>query len=205
MTVHDALTVRQATPADADRLARLIDIAGEGIPVWLWSRMAEPGRSPLEVGAARARRDAGGFSYRNALVACLADRPVGMALGYVIAEPTPADRAALDDLPPPLRPFVALEHASVGSFYVNALAVLPGHRGAGIGRHLLDAAEARAGALGARTMSIQVYAQNQGAVRLYTRHGYRVVAREPVLLHPCYPYYDGDVLLLLKDVAETET
>jgi hypothetical protein len=47
---------RWARAEDARDLARLIDRAGEGIPMYLWSRAAEPGQDPLEVGTARAAR-----------------------------------------------------------------------------------------------------------------------------------------------------
>lgn len=192
--------VRAASSRDARIMAKLIDIAGEGIPRWLWAGMAEPGQSPLDVGEARARRDSGGFSYRHALVAEQHGEVAGMMLGYRIEAPSAEERAALAGLPEPIQPFVALEHESVGSFYVNALAVLPGRRGTGIGSLLLAAAEARARTLGIARMSIQVYEQNSGALRLYQRCGYQHTASRPVLMHPCQPYYDGRVLLLLKDL-----
>jgi len=49
-------------------------------------------------------------------------------------------------------------------------------------------------------MSIQVYAQNIGATRLYARSGYVETASSPVRDHPCQPYYTGDVLLLKKQI-----
>jgi ribosomal protein S18 acetylase RimI-like enzyme len=192
--------VRPATVDDAPILAKLIDIAGEGIPHWLWSGMAAADQSALAVGEERARRETGGFSYRNALVAEARNEVAGMMLGYRVAEPTAEDRADVASLPEPIRPFVELEHEAAGTFYVNALAVLPGRRGAGIGGALLRAAEARARELAATRMSIQVFGQNTGAVRLYRRFGYRQTDSRHVLLHPCQPYYDGDVLLLEKDL-----
>ena len=60
---------RPATKADAAALAVLVDIAGEGIPAYMWSTLASPGQSLLELGRERARRDTGGFSYRRAIVA----------------------------------------------------------------------------------------------------------------------------------------
>lgn len=201
MTFHDRNAIRPAAPADAPVLARLIDIAGEGIPNWLWSQSAAPGETALQVGEARARRETGGFSYRNAVVAEFKGEPVGMMLGYMIEPPTEDDLAAVAGLPEPIRPFVELEHESVGTFYVNALAVLPGRRGLGIGSRLMHAAEEAAAERGAEGLSIQVYSQNAGAVGLYERLGYRTVARRPVLLHPCQPYYDEDVLLMMKDVT----
>lgn len=200
MNTQLTIRLRAATPDNSYVLAKLIDIAGEGIPSYLWTAMAGPGETALQVGEARARRETGSFSYRNAIVAEVDGEVVGMMLGYVIAEPSEEDRAAIPDLPEPVRPFVELEHQSVGTFYVNALAVLPGRRGAGVGAKLLRAAEDRARELGVRRMSIQVFAQNDGAVRLYHRLGFHDAAESPVLLHPCQPYYDGVVLLLVKDL-----
>jgi hypothetical protein len=36
---------RQATPGDAPALAELVNLAGEGLPLYLWTSMAEPGES----------------------------------------------------------------------------------------------------------------------------------------------------------------
>ena len=176
-------------------MAKLIDIAGEGIPHWLWKRQCDDGQDPLEIGIERARRPKGGFSYVNALVAEDLGAPIGMILGYTIAE-APQDDP--DDLPAPIAPFVELEKLSVGTWYVNALAVFAGQRGKGTGAHLMLAAEELAKANGSEAMSIQVYAQNTGAVRLYKRLGYKRLASAPARLHPCQPYYTGDVLLLTK-------
>lgn len=190
--------IRPAKPSDAPTLAKLIDIAGEGIPRWLWSRSSSDGQDPLDVGAERARRTEGGFSYRNALVAERDDRPIGMVLSYAI-DTAPDDDP--DDLPAPIAPFVELEAQSVGTWYVNALAVSAGWRGAGVGSALMQAAEDLALKAGYRSMSIQVYSQNAGAVQLYERLGYRDHARARVREHPCQPYYDEDVLLLLKPLS----
>ncbi|MAS05560.1 MAG: GNAT family N-acetyltransferase [Ahrensia sp.] len=200
MTLHSPITIREAAPADAPALARLIDIAGEGVPSWLWTKMAADGQSPIAVGEERARRDTGGFSWRNALVTERDGEVAAMMLGYGIGEPSEEDRAGIRDLPETLQPFIELEHRSAGSFYVNALATLPGRRGLGLGSALMRAAEDRAKAQGMSRMSIQAYEQNTGAVRLYERLGYRRAETRPVLSHPCQPYYDGRVLLLLKDI-----
>ncbi|MEM7721338.1 MAG: GNAT family N-acetyltransferase [Pseudomonadota bacterium] len=194
-TAYHAL--RPARHEDGEDLARLIDIAGEGIPSWLWAQSAEGVQTPLEVGTARARREQGGFSYKNAIVAERDGHVLGMLLSYPI---TSTDESASVDLPAPIVPFVALEAKSVGIWYINALAVRAGSRGFGIGMTLLANAEKQARDAGFDAVSIQVYAQNTGAVRLYRRLGFEVAASAPVLSHPCQPYYTGDVLLLLKPV-----
>ncbi|WP_424968498.1 GNAT family N-acetyltransferase [Dinoroseobacter sp. S375] len=190
--------IRPAVPDDAPALAQLIDIAGEGIPNWLWTRACTEGQTPLEIGTERAKRPAGGFSYTNALVADADGAPLGMVLSYPITEPPEEDP---EDLPAPIAPFVALEKHSVGTWYINALAVFEAARGTGLGTRLLHAAEGLAKARGLPAMSIQVYGQNTGAVRLYERMGYSFVASEPVRLHPSPPYYTGDVLLLKKPLV----
>lgn len=197
MNTQSTVTIRQAEAADADSLARLIDLAGEGIPNWLWSRACENGQTPLEVGIERAKRASGGFSYTNALIAEAGGRPAGMVLSYAITE-APTDDP--DDLPAPIAPFVVLEKLAVGTWYINALAVFDHARNNGIGAQLLGAAEQRARQSGFDRMSIQFYEQNTGAARLYQRSGYAVVARDPVRLHPCPPHHTGDVLLLVKDL-----
>ena len=45
---------RPATKADAATLAVLVDIAGEGMPSFMWSTLKVPGQSVLEFGRDRA-------------------------------------------------------------------------------------------------------------------------------------------------------
>lgn len=197
MNFQSTPLIRRASVEDAAALAKLIDIAGEGIPNWLWNRACENGQTPLDVGTERARRPSGGFSYANALVSERQAEVTGMVLSYLI------DAAPEDDpeaLPAPIAPFVDLEKHSVGTWYINALATFPGHRGQGLGSSLLAAAERLARENGTSAMSIQVYAQNTGAVRLYQRLGYKLHEKARVRLHPCQPYYTGDVLLLIKEL-----
>ena len=198
MNMQNKPSIRQADTFDAENLARLINLAGEGIPNWLWTRACVEGQTPLEVGIERAKRTTGGFSYTNALIAEHDSQAMGMVLSYAIDE-TPSDNP--DELPAPIAPFVALEKLSVGTWFINALAVFEEVQSRGIGTQLLMAADDLARANSRNEMSIQVYSQNTGAVRLYERHGYKLAASEPVRLHPCPPYYTGDVLLMKKSLV----
>lgn len=191
---------REARKDDARALAQLIEIAGEGIPTYLWAQQARDGRTPLDVGAERAARDDAAFSYRNAVVAHLDGKVAGMVLAYRLDPPRPEELAALSDIPPLLRPLVELEHQVPGSFYVNALAVFEPYRGRGIGAALLSIAEATARRTGCDRLSVEVFAENEGAYGLYLRNGYKVVDRRPIVAHPCYPY-STEVLLLTRPVT----
>jgi ribosomal protein S18 acetylase RimI-like enzyme len=56
---------------------------------------------------------------------------------------------------------------------IESLAVLPSHRGRGIGTQLLAALERELQASGVRDLIIGVLPGNEAAIRLYQRHGYR--------------------------------
>jgi ribosomal protein S18 acetylase RimI-like enzyme len=58
------------------------------------------------------------------------------------------------------------------SLNVHDLAVLPGHRGGGVGRLLLEEIERRARERGSSKLTLEVHASNEGAIRLYRRFGF---------------------------------
>ncbi len=165
---------RKASPADARALADLVHFASEGLAHYLWTRIAPPGVDPWAVGRERARREAGSFSYRNAVVAESEGRVAAGLIGYPLAditEPTPAN------LPPIVVPLQELEDLVPGTWYVNVLAAYPRHRGKGYGTALLAIAEQLARQTRRRGMSMIVADTNTGARRLYERSGYREVSR----------------------------
>ncbi len=170
---------RGARPDDAPALAELVNFAGEGLPLYLWAKMAEPGESPWEVGRRRAMRTEGAFSFRNAVVAEADRRVVAGLVGYPLPERSePVDYAAL---PPILIPLQELECLAPGTWYVNVLATFPEYRGQGYGTRLLRLAERLAAAAGRSGLSLIVADANAGAVRLYQRLGYLELARRPMV------------------------
>lgn len=172
------ITFRPAAPGDAPALAELINHAGEGLPVYLWERMAEPGESAWDIGRRRAMRDKGAFSYRNATLAERSGNVVASLVGYRLPdEPEPID----DTMPAMFVPLTELENLAPGTWYVNVLAVDPRMRGHGIGTRLLDIAQALSADSGARGHSIIVSDANHGARRLYERCGYRYKAERPMV------------------------
>lgn len=189
--------LRPARKSDAAALAILVDIAGEGMPSYMWSRMREPGQSAFEVGRARASREEGAFSWRNAQVAEIDGEVAACLVDYRLDDPY--DTGDLSKLPDLVRPLIALEAKAPGSWYVNVLATFPEFRGRGIGARLLALAEERGRAQGARSASIIVASENTGAVRLYARTGYAEVARAPVVEFPGCAH-GGDWVLMVKPI-----
>ena len=192
-------TFRPATKADAPALAVLVDIAGEGMPAYMWSTLKAPGQSLLEVGRQRAQREQGGFSYRNSVVAEVDGEIAASLVGYRLDDPYDLD-ASLADTPDIVRPLVRLEARAPGSWYVNVLATFPEFRRQGIAGRLLEIAEQKAREQGAPSSSVIVASWNGPAARLYTSAGYAGLARETALPFPGCPH-QGDWLLMVKPLT----
>jgi ribosomal protein S18 acetylase RimI-like enzyme len=170
---------RYATPDDAPVLAELTNFAGEGLQLYLWTKMAQPGESAWDVGRRRVRREEGSFSYRNAVVAEADGRVVASLIGYPLPDaPEPID---FEQMPPMFVPLQELEDLAPGTWYVNVLATYPPYRGRGYGTRLLGVAERLAAATGRTGLSIIVSDANRGARRLYERCGYAEAARRPMV------------------------
>lgn len=175
LTRPDAVTLRRATRSDAADLARLVDLASEGLSSYLWARMAESGETAHAVGRRRAARDEGGFSWRNATLAEIGGQVAGGLVAYRLGDAP----APLDQLPALFRPLQALENAALGTCYVNVLATYPAFRRRGVAGRLLDAA--MTAAQGSAGLSLIVADRNVEARRLYDRFGFRETARAPLV------------------------
>ena len=160
---------RPAKVDDAAVLAELVNYAGEGMPLYLWSRMAEPGQAAWDVGRQRAEREEGSFSYRNATIIEHDGQCAGCLIGYEISDnPGPIP----EDMPTMFVPLQELENLAPGTWYINVLAVRPQFRRLGLGTKLLSLADETAEALGKPGLSVIVSDANIGARRLYDRCGY---------------------------------
>jgi GNAT superfamily N-acetyltransferase len=191
-------TFRPATKADAAALAVLVDIAGEGLACHMWRELAAPAQSAIEIGRERARRDEGGFSYRNATIAEVGGEIAGCLVDYRLDEPY--DTGGFDAMPELVQPLIRLEAKVPGSWYVNVLATFPEFRRKGIGAALLGIAEGRAREAGAPSLSVIVASWNDAAARLYASAGYSIRAREKALPFPGSPP-EGDWVLMVKPLS----
>ena len=170
-------------------------MAGEGIPAYLWGRMAGAGEDVMGFGARRVAQDEGGFSYTNAHVAEWDGEIAGMLLGYRL--PDPYEMGPIEEIPAVVRPLLGLEALVPGSWYVNAVATDVIYRGQGVGRDLMKKAEELAEASTAEALSLIVAEENVPARQLYERLGYQVHARRPIVPFP-HCHYTGDWILMKK-------
>ena len=191
------MQIRKAVKSDAKDIAKLALIAGEGIPAYFWAQSAKQ-EQPIEaVGAARLLSEKDNFSYRNVHVAVIDDNVAAMILAYRLPD---ADNAEdLDELPEFIRPLVELEQCVPASFYINMIATYPQYRNMSIGTKLMSIVDRLASDAGCSISSIEVFDQNEGALRLYQRLGYKIIEKRQVVPHTCH-LYDGHILLLTHHV-----
>ena len=178
-------------------MAELVNMAGEGLPLYLWTKMAGDGQSPWDLGIERAQRESGGYSYRNTIVREDSGKVVASLVGYPLDDdPEPTDYS---DMPGIYVPLQQLEDQVPGTWYVNILATYPESRGQGLGGALLTIAEDIAANLSKRGLSIIVADTNTGARRLYERHGYTELDRRAMVkddwVHP-----GTDWVLMVKNL-----
>ncbi|MGH3148288.1 MAG: GNAT family N-acetyltransferase, partial [Rubrobacter sp.] len=142
--------------------------------------------------ARRYAGDDGAFSYKNCTVAELYGGVIGMLHAFRMPE-EPEEVEDSGDVDPVLEPYARLEVP--GSYYVSGMAVFPGLRGKGLGTRMLALAGEQARQSGCVQVSLLAFEQNQGAVELYRRQGFRVIDRTNVVPHESIRY-TGEVLLM---------
>lgn len=196
--MSDHIEIRPALRSDAADMALLVNIAGHGLPSYVWSRAegADEVDSPFEIGRLRAMRETGSFSWKNTDLAVAGDEVLGMLVGYPQADTLPhQDTAGID---PVFVPLVELEAEAPGTWYINVLAVFAHWRGKGVGARLVELAAEKAARTEAKGLSLIAADNNADAVRFYRRHGFAVRSERDVVPYPGGPA-GGRWLLMVKD------
>lgn len=193
------MQIREATAGDAGHLTRFINMAADDLPLHFWRKSVGPDGDPWTHGAARAARETGNFSFRNAWIAEIDGQVAAGMLGYPAeTEPGPID----PETPPIFVPLLELEALAPGSWYLNVLATYAPFRGRGCGRALLARAEDAARRAGCPEISLIAEDTHHDALRLYAAHGFREVARRPVVKDD-WPVEAAHWILFTKPLAGT--
>ncbi len=199
---------RPATQQDCPTIARLMQIASDGVCDYIWNTLTDdyPGLLPIEIGAQRYADADGNFSYRNCTLAIASGVIQGLMMAFPIppadpaapsSEPSPAPPTANGAIAPDVLAPYTLEQPN--SWYICALAVFAEFRCQGIGTQFLEFATHQARTRNLPELSLLCFEQNVGAARLYERYGFRTINRAPVVPHPLI-HYTGDILLMTKPV-----
>ncbi|MGJ3264916.1 MAG: GNAT family N-acetyltransferase [Salinarimonas sp.] len=179
-----AATLRPATPADARDVAVLWDVANAGHVASVFARDVRGGRSWLDAAAAEIARPSGEMSWRNAVVAEAGGAVVGALVALKLTRRI--GRLALLRLPPDQRSHYELLATVHGAYLLRDLAVLPEHRGRGIGAALIDAGIARARAAGCDRLAITTHETNTAFRAHLARRGFSEIDARPVRQHARY-------------------
>jgi ribosomal protein S18 acetylase RimI-like enzyme len=196
-----SVSVAPAEKADAAGLAVLADIAGHGLPSWLWyeAREKEGFHSVMEVGRERILSDDHVLSHRRMVAAKVDGVLAGMLLDYALNEPN--SEADIAEVGPVLAPLLKLENRVSGCWYVNMLAVFRQFRGMGVGKGLLEESERRAVAAGKNEMGVIVEDDNP-ARRLYEAFGFTEAGTEPFSPFGGSLKTDGEWVVMKRQVRQ---
>ena len=186
--------LRAACPEDANILAVLYDMSSDGMPSKFWQSLAAPGQSIWDLAASRARREEGDFSYRRAWVLEDGGEAVAGFFGGALSD-DPVEIDPDGDLT--FAPFQELQNLACGSWHLDAMAVLPDHRGRGLGQEMLKAVSSLARDNGRAEISLVVMSHNQGARRLYHRSGFAERSRR-LFTAKGWPYTGSEAILLSR-------
>jgi ribosomal protein S18 acetylase RimI-like enzyme len=196
--MSDSPDYRPAISGDSRFIAEMIDISSDGIALIEWTEAAQAAGdcTALDIGAGIYASETGDYSYRNCYIAEVADRRVGMLLGFPMPARDPSDVVS----PPPFdgtdvfAPYKYLE--APDTWYICGVALLPDYRGRGIGAELMQMARQQALQHGYKQLSLVVFEENTAAVGLYRRLGYETIQRAPIIPHPLIRA-SGDALLMV--------
>jgi len=190
-------TTRPARKSDAAEIALLVNIAVHGGMArgWAHSDEAEGTYDPIEVGRLDMMTD-DEFGWRNCTMAEVDGEVAGMMLGYRKAD---AFTAVGPEVTGFMRPIEELEAEANGTWFISMLGVHVGWRSKGIGSQLLEVADVKRDETDASGVSLIVEDTNDGARRLYERHGYAVSISRPMVGYPGGGPGGRDWLLMVKD------
>ena len=169
--------LRPAAAGDAALLARLCDMADEGLPRLFWAREVTPQRDLWTVGAETFAQLVRQGPAGQMMLSDTGAAPTGGVWTYPMTPPGRPETAPFADLAPLWR----LKAHLAGDWYIDFLAVLPEHRGRGLGRVLLSGALDVARAAGARRIGLIALDSNSTALALYGSAGFVAVASEPLV------------------------
>jgi ribosomal protein S18 acetylase RimI-like enzyme len=189
---------RPAVAGDSRFIAEMIDVSSDGVSLIEWTEAARAAgdRTALDVGADMYAAEEDDYSYRNCMLAQVGGHRAGLLLSFPLHARDPADVVASPpfDASDVFAPFKYLEAPE--TWYICGVAVLPDHRGHGIGTALMNIAGQLARDHGYDRLSLVVFEKNVTALNLYRRLGYEVIDRAPIIPHPLIRCH-GDALLMV--------
>jgi len=194
---------RPANVNDAAFLVPLIAESSGGVWPALWRALAEPGESVDAAGARYLTDTSNSLSVTNTVVAESNGLRVGLMTTYrehqstTDETDTSTSRALPSDVATALQPYRELSDPD--SLFIAELCCSPEARGQGLGSQFLSQARESAATKGLPRVSLRVFTENVGAVRLYERFGFERIDQRSVVPHPDITV-EGSVMLMACNV-----
>ena len=192
------LTFREGNPNDATNLALILDTAGRRVPAYFWSQYAAQGQSFFEFGRQKIRNEPDTGSYcKNWCVGEVNSELVGAFFGFIVENPYP--EIDYENEPDWWIPFLELEKIASGSWLLQAISILPEHRGKGLAKEFLAKTDEVARSEGVTNITLQVEEINHIALKTYKSHGFSEIARKKLIP---FSFSDdtGDIVLMRKAI-----
>ena len=196
-----SLNVRLGTTSDRRDIIEFLIVAGNGI----FEQMFEGSlprlrlRDALRLGVCEERSP---YFIENAVLVTEEEKNIGCMIGFS------GDDYGLPDIVKTviskkrLAPLERLFASKVAnSFYINTLAVHEHAGGRGIAGLLLDVADEMALEIGAKFLSLHVWAANEAAFNLYTKRGFEPV-EEIIIPQTEYLHHADPMVLMRAPVTE---
>ena len=190
---------RPAERQDAGFLVPLVAESSGGVWPAVWKALAAENQTTEAYGEAYLADPANDLGIKNTTLVELEGRPVGAMICYREDHATSSASGTREGpaLPPglaeALRPYRELSDPE--SLFIAEICFLPEARGQGLGTRLLQHARDAAIAASLPRLTLRVFSDNAGAVRLYQRFGFQVVGERPVAPHPDI-HVTGSVFLM---------
>jgi ribosomal protein S18 acetylase RimI-like enzyme len=177
--LSEEFTIRPARRGDAADMVVLDDIAGSGLPSFLWRKAVESGHNDNAMSLARdlmmSRNAPNGWL--NCRIAQIGDDVAGLATSYPLSQVSAEETRIA-----PLAPVLSLMRMASGTWYLDALAVYPEQRRRHIGSRLLENVFERAKREGQMTeVSLVLRSDNVAGAKFYERFGFAQVIRKPFI------------------------
>ncbi|WP_068109157.1 GNAT family N-acetyltransferase [Tropicimonas marinistellae] len=160
---------------DAAIVARLNDMASDGILLSVWTRKAGPDGDPWEEGRLQQIEQ-----MNTGWIMVVLDQGSGVE-AVLMGQPHATEPVSTEGVDAEWVPLVELENLVPGAWCLNVIATLPEHRGKGHGARLMALAETIAREGGHTHLALVVSDANAEAIRLYQRCGYWQKARRPMV------------------------
>lgn len=186
---------KAAQKGNCHEIAELIDIASGGLLDFLYHNLI-PGKTPIQMVADVIKEETGYYNCANAIVAKVDNEVVGISLSY------PSRFHGINDAIKNFLPKDRLDHlhdffssAVPDSLYIDSLAVHEKYRRRGICSRFISLAADRARREGLLALSLIVLADNDAALKLYKKHGFRLVKDIRLDYHELIPHHGGAYLM----------